>query len=343
MNDTILMGHGGGGLLTRTIIDGMILRELGNPILEALDDAACLEMPESEIAMTTDSFVVDPIFFPGGDIGSLAVCGTVNDLAMQGAEPRYLSLGLIIEEGMPVSHLELIIKSVGKTAKESGVLIVTGDTKVVERSRAAGDRSAPRGGIFINTTGIGVRSSEINVAVSNAQPGDAVIVTGTIGDHGIAIMNVREGLKLESVLISDVAPLWGMIGPLLDAVPTVHCLRDPTRGGLAAALCDIADSSSVGIRLREQLLPVKDEVRGSCDILGLDVLNVPNEGKAVIVCAGGDSARALEHLRADPLGREACVMGRVASEPEGTVLLETALGGERIVSVPAGEDLPRIC
>ncbi|MFC1497994.1 hydrogenase expression/formation protein HypE [Verrucomicrobiota bacterium] len=343
MDDTILMGHGGGGLLTRSIIDEIILRELGNPILEALDDAACLEIPESKIAMTTDSFVVDPIFFPGGDIGSLAVCGTVNDLAMQGAEPRYLSLGLIIEEGLPVNHLEQIIKSVGNTAKESDVLIVTGDTKVVEKSRASEDRSSRRGGIFINTTGIGVRASEINVAVSNAQPGDAVIVTGSIGDHGIAIMNMREGLKLESDLMSDVAPLWGMIGPLLNEVPTLHCLRDPTRGGLAAALCDIADSSSVGIRLSEQLLPVKNEVRGTCNILGLDVLNVANEGKAIIVCADDDSALILEHLRANPLGREACVIGRVVTEPEGTVLLETVLGGERIVSVPAGEDLPRIC
>lgn len=330
-------------MLTRRIIDDIILRELRNPILEALDDAACLDMPESRIAMTTDSFVVDPIFFPGGDIGRLAVCGTVNDLAMQGAEPKYLSLALIIEEGLPIDDLERIIKSVGETAKQAGVLIVTGDTKVVERSRAARDGAVRRGRIFINTTGIGVRNPEVDVAVSNAQPGDAVLVTGSIGDHGIAIMNVREGLKLESDLISDVAPLWGMIGPLLDAVPTVHCLRDPTRGGLAAALCDIAESSSVGIRLREQSLPVKTEVRGSCDILGLDVLNVANEGKAVIVCAGDDSVRVLQRLRADPLGREACVIGRVVPEPRGKVLLETALGGERIVSVPAGEDLPRIC
>lgn len=339
-DNIILMAHGGGGTLTRKIIDEIILAELGNPILNRLDDGACLSVPESELVLTTDSYVVDPVFFPGGDIGKLAVSGTINDLAMQGAEPRYMSLGLIIEEGFSISDLKRIIRSVKNVSEEAGVLIVTGDTKVVDRCPSASQR---RSSIFINTTGIGVRRPGTDVAVSNAQPGDEVIVTGTIGDHGMTVMNLREGLQLKSALISDVAPLWGMIGPLLEAVPRIHCLRDPTRGGVAAALCDIANASSCGIRIRESELPIKNEVQGTCSILGFDPLNVANEGKAVIVCAGSDSARVLEVLRSHSLGREARVIGKVIGEPAGVVLLETKVGGERIVDMPTGEDLPRIC
>ena len=333
--DTILLAHGGGGGLTKEIIERIILRHLDNPILAKLDDGACINVPEAELVFTTDSYVVDPVFFPGGDIGKLAVCGTINDLAMQGAEPRYLSLGLILEEGLPIGDLERIIKSVAAVLRETGVTVVTGDTKVVERGKG--------GGIFINTSGIGVRRPEIDVHVSNARPDDVVILTGTMGDHGMAVMSRREGLRFESDLASDVAPLWDMTRRLLDAVPAVRCLRDPTRGGVAAALCDIAASSGVGIRINETLLPVKKEVRGACDLLGLDPLNVANEGKAVVVCPLEDSGRALEALRSDSAGREACIIGRVVSELSGMVILETAIGGERIVEPPTGEDLPRIC
>lgn len=345
MDDIVLMGHGGGGRLTKELIDRIIARELGNPILNEMDDAACLTVQEPYLALTTDSYVIDPIFFPGGDIGKLAVCGTINDLAMQGAEPRYMSMALILEEGLPLKDLERVVRSMKNVLMETGVQVVTGDTKVVGAMRRATNNagtSSP-GGLFVNTTGLGIRRPGVNVSVANARPGDAVIVSGTIGDHGIAIMNAREGLKLESSLISDAAPLWGMIGPLLDAVPTVHCLRDPTRGGLAAALCDIAERSRHGIRIREAALPIKNEVRGACGILGLEPLNVPNEGKAVVVCFAADAARALSVLRSHPLGRDACVIGEVCEEPKGMVLLKTRVGSERIVDIPTGEDLPRIC
>lgn len=336
--DIVLMGHGGGGSMTDSIISGIILEELGNPILDKLDDAACLDIPESEIVMTTDSFVIDPLFFPGGDIGSLAVCGTVNDLAMQGARPRYLSLALIMEEGLPLADVETIIRSVRNASEHAGVTVVTGDTKVIE-APGAGRRSA----MFINTTGIGVRDPNVDVSVSNARPGDVVIINGTIGDHGTAIMNVREQLELHSSLTSDAAPLSRMIMPLLERVPGIHCMRDPTRGGLAAALCDIAARSTCCVKIDERLLPVRDEVNGACSILGLDILNVANEGKAVIVCAADDEDAVLECLRGDELGRESCTIGKVSDSPAGMVLMETYAGGERIVDVPAGIDLPRIC
>ncbi len=333
--DIILLSHGGGGRRTRELLEQVILPPLRNPILERLDDAACLSVPESDVVMTTDSYVVRPLFFPGGDIGKLAVCGTVNDLAMQGAEPRYLSLGLILEEGLPIADLKKVMASVAAAAGEAGVAVVTGDTKVIERRG--------EGGMFINTAGLGVRQAHADTHVANAQPGDVVIVTGPIGDHGMAVMSVREGLRFESSLVSDVAPLWRMVKGLLDAVPDVHCLRDPTRGGLAAAVCDIARESGVCIRLREKEIPVRPEVRGACGLLGLDPLNVANEGKAVVVCSRGDAENALRAIRASPVGAEARVIGEVSAEPAGRVLLETALGGERIVDIPSGEDLPRIC
>lgn len=345
--DIITLAHGGGGTLTRRIVEEIILRELGNPILRTLDDGACLQVPESELVLTTDSYVVDPIFFPGGDIGVLAVCGTLNDLAMQGAEPRYLTLGLILEEGLAFDDLRRVIASAGKVCRENGVLVVTGDTKVVERRgrvRIRRDgRSGGDSGLFMNTTGLGVRRPGADVSVGNARPGDVILVSGSIGDHGMAVMNAREDLGLESGLASDVAPLWRMIAPLLDAVPSVHCLRDPTRGGVAAALCDIAERSGCGVRLREEALPVREPVRGACDILGIDVLNVANEGKAIIVCAPEDAPAALAALQDHPLGRAACVIGRAVPEHRGIVVMETRAGGERIVTVPSGEDLPRIC
>jgi hydrogenase expression/formation protein HypE len=332
-NDIILLSHGGGGVRTQALIRDIVLRHLGNPILNRLDDSARLTIPESELAFTTDSYVVNPIFFPGGDIGKLAACGTINDLAMQGAEPRFLSLGLILEEGLLIRDLDRVIGSLAEIVTQTSIQVVTGDTKVVERGKG--------NGIFINTSGIGVRLPGTDVHAGNARPGDAVIVTGTLGDHGAAVMSKR--LNLESKLLSDVAPLWDLVAPLLRDIPSIHCLRDPTRGGVAAAVCDIAAMSRVGIRLNEAALPVRNEVRGICQLLGLDPLNAANEGKALVVCPEADAGRALRLLRAHPLGRDAAVIGAVAAAPAGTCLLDTAAGGERIIQMPLGEDLPRIC
>lgn len=333
--DLILLSHGGGGRRTQQLIRDLILKHLGNPILDRLDDGACLDVPERELVFTTDSYVVSPIFFPGGDIGKLAVCGTINDLAMQGAAPRYLSLALILEEGLALADLERVIRSVAQMVRETGVMVVTGDTKVVERGKG--------NGIFINTAGIGVRLPGVDTHVANARSGDTVIITGTLGDHGVAVMSRREGLALETDVVSDAAPLWGMIEPLLRGIPEIHSLRDPTRGGVAAALGDIAAAAQVGIRIRERALPIHPGVQGACKLLGLDVLNVANEGKALVICASAQAEHALRILRAHPLGREAAVIGEVVAAPAGMVLLETALGGERIVETPLGEDLPRIC
>jgi hydrogenase expression/formation protein HypE len=334
-DEVVLLSHGGGGSRMKRLLEEWILPGIENPILRRMDDGACVSVPEPDLVLTTDSYVVRPLFFPGGDIGRLAVCGTVNDLAMQGAEPRYLTLALILEEGLPFRDLERIIRSISETVRETGVQIVTGDTKVIERG--AGN------GAFINTTGLGVRRPGTDTHVANAKPGDVVIVTGTIGDHGVAVMSVREGLRFETALESDVAPLWSLVRPLLDAVPDVHCLRDPTRGGVAAALNDIAEAAKVGIRIQERAVPVREAVRGACGLLGLEPLNVANEGKAIVVCAEASAERAVAVLRAHPLGRNAAVIGRVVAEPAGRVIQETVLGGERIVDMPGGEDLPRIC
>ncbi|MFC1461570.1 hydrogenase expression/formation protein HypE [Verrucomicrobiota bacterium] len=343
-DDVVLLAHGGGGLRTKELIKEIMLRHLGNPILERLDDGACLSIPESELVFTTDSYVVDPIFFPGGDIGMLAACGTINDLAMQGAEPRYLSFGLILEEGFPIRDLERIVKSLAEVTKRTGMQVVTGDTKVVEQGKGAHSTELRTGGVFINTSGIGIRREDVDVHIGNARPGDVVIITGPIGNHGAAIMCAREeGLRLETDLVSDVAPLWELINPLLSAVPNTHCLRDPTRGGIASALCDIAETAQVGIRLRESDLPVRKEVRGVCQLLGLDPLNVANEGNALVLCAQADAETALRVLQAHALGKQAVAIGTAVPEPSGMVLLETELGGERIVETPMGEDLPRIC
>ena len=329
------MAHGGGGLRSRQLLQDVILPELGNDILLQLDDAACVPSPGPDLALTTDSYVVRPLFFPGGDIGRLAVCGTANDLAMQGAEPRYLTLGLILEEGLEIEVVRRVVRSMAHAAAEAAVKIVTGDTKVIERR--TGD------GLFINTAGVGARRAGVDTHVSRARPGDVVLVSGTLGDHGMAVMSAREGWGLKGALESDAAPLGDLVRTLLDAVPGVRCLRDPTRGGLAAALNDIAEASASGIRLEEAALPVRPAVRGACDLLGMDPLNVANEGKAVVVCAKEDAGRALAALQSHPLGREAAVIGEVRTEPAGRVLLRTRLGGERRVDVPAGEDLPRIC
>ena len=335
MDDKIItLAHGGGGLKTKKLIEEIIFRHLGNPLLSRMDDAACFSVPQVDLAMTTDSYVITPYFYPGGDIGKLAVCGTVNDLAMQAAKPLVLSFGLILEEGFPVLDLDRILSSMAAVLKETGTQVITGDTKVVERKACSG--------IFINTTGIGSRLKDIDVHVSNARPGDAIIVTGTLGDHGIAVLSRREGLEFETELVSDTAPLWDLTGLLLEKAP-VHCLRDPTRGGLAAALCDIAGQSRAGVSIREKDIPVKKAVRSACGLLGLDPLNVANEGKAVVVCPADAARTALSALRSHPLGRDAAIIGEIVSDHPGQVVLSTGTGGERIVELPSGEDLPRIC
>jgi hydrogenase expression/formation protein HypE len=298
--------------------------------METLEDSAVLD---NKLAFTTDSYVVKPYFFPGGDIGKLAVCGTVNDLAMQGAQPLWLSLGMILEEGLPMADLEKIVASIKATAADVGVKIVTGDTKVVERGKCEG--------LYINTAGIGRVVAD--VGSTRVRPGDAVIVNGNLGEHGVAVLSQREGIAFQTSVISDCAPLWGLVQRALVSGAEIHAMRDPTRGGLAATVCDIAAASGVGIRLQESALPISAEVRGACDLLGLDPLNIANEGKAVVFCRGTDAGRVLDAMRAHPLGRGARIIGEVTETPKGMAVLRTTIGGERIVDMPTGEDLPRIC
>ena len=334
-SDPILLSHGGGGLLTRRLVKELIVRHLGNSILNELDDGALLKIKEKDAVFTTDSYVVRPIVFPGGDIGRLAACGTINDLVMMGAEPRFLSLGLILEEGLPMADLERALASMRAALRGCGAKVVTGDTKVVERGMGFG--------MFINTAGVGFRVRGADTRVANASPGDAVIVTGPVGDHGAAVMSCRAGVSLRSELKSDVAPLWGMLAPVLRCGPRIHCLRDPTRGGLAAALNDIAEASGTGIRIAESAIPVRKEVRGVCGLLGLDPLNLACEGRAVVICPRRASGAILQRIRSHPIGRKAEVIGKVCKGHPGMVILETAFGGERIIEIPTGEDLPRIC
>jgi len=334
-DEVILMSHGGGGRRTQQLLRDHIFPPLDNPILRQLDDSACVTIGGAELAFTTDSYVIRPLFFPGGDIGRLAICGTVNDLVMQGARPLYLTLGLILEEGLRIADLDRIMQSMAAAAREAGVQVVAGDTKVVEHS--AGN------GLFVNTSGLGQRRPGINTHVSNARPGDVVLVTGTLGDHGMAVLSQREGLRFQTTLVSDVAPLTGLVSGLLKAVPGIRVLRDPTRGGVAAALHDVATAAQVCVKLDETALPVRPEVRGACGLLGLDPLTVANEGKALVICAAGDEARALAALRSHPLGGDACRIGEVCAAPAGRVLLRTRIGGERLVELPLGDDLPRIC
>lgn len=320
---------------SRSLVDDIILHHLGNPILNELDDGAYLSFDGKNMVFTTDSYVVTPLFFPGGDIGTLAVCGTVNDLVMMGAQPRYMSLGLILEEGLPFEDLERAILSIRKTLDEVKVKIVTGDTKVVERGMGFG--------MFINTAGIGGRIPGTDTRVANARPGDEVIVTGPLGDHGATVISCRAGVNIKSALVSDVAPLWDLLALLLRKGVNIHCLRDPTRGGLAAALNDIAGSSGVGIRIIEKQLPFRKEVRGVCSLLGLDPLNMACEGTAVIVCPRKNAGTVLNFLHSRTLGRNAVSIGNVTDRFKKMVILDTESGGERIIETPMGEDLPRIC
>ena len=333
---TVLLAHGGGGRLTQMLIERMFLPAFHNPELESLHDGAVLEIQGARLAFTTDSFVVSPLFFPGGDIGELAVNGTINDLAMCGARPLYLSLGFILEEGFPMEDLWRVVRSIQEAAREAGVEVATGDTKVVDRGK--GD------GVFINTTGLGLIPPGIHVAPRRARPGDVILVSGAIAVHGIAILSVREGLEFETTLESDTAPLNGLVEALLQAVgPEVHVLRDPTRGGLSSALNEIASSAGVGIELEEASIPIWDEVKGACEILGLDPLYVANEGKCLVIVALEAAEAALEAMRSHPLGREAAIIGQVVEEHPGSVILRSRVGGKRVVDMLSGEQLPRIC
>jgi len=331
----ILLAHGGGGRLTDQLIRRLFYAGLSNELLESGHDGAVLPPLSGKVAMTTDSFVVDPIFFPGGDIGHLAVNGTVNDLVCCGAVPRYLSLAFILEEGLPMEELWRVVRSVGETAERVGVKVVTGDTKVVEKGK--GDR------IFINTTGIGEVLPGIEIAPARCREGDVVLINGSVGDHGIAIMNARKQVLFDTGVKSDTCSLWGMMSRVLEEVPGIHVLRDPTRGGLASALNEIASASGTGITLYEKEIPVSQGVRGASEVLGLDPLYIANEGKILVILPAEEAERALSVMQSFPEGKESRIIGRVTSENRGLVQLETVIGTSRIVKMITGEQLPRIC
>lgn len=334
-NDTILLDHGAGGKVSHAMFSELILPLFDNKLLAKQDDGAVFEVPAGRMAFSTDSYTVDPIFFPGGDIGELAVNGTVNDVAMCGATPLYISVGLIIEEGMNVVDLKRILQSMAKAAKKAEVRIVTGDTKVVPRGKV--DK------IFINTSGIGSIPTGVNVSGNGARPGDKVIVSGTIADHGVTILSEREGLKFDSDVKSDSAPLNHMVKGVLASGCPVHVLRDPTRGGLGTTLNEIAVQSKVGIRLFEDRLPVRGPVRGICELLGFDPLYLANEGKLIAIVPGPDADKVLDIIRRDEFGKDAVIVGEVTDQDPGRVVLETFIGGTRIVDMLTGEQLPRIC
>jgi hydrogenase expression/formation protein HypE len=327
--------HGAGGRAMQQLIEEIFRPALDNPMLARGDDQAAFDVRAGRMVMSTDSFVVSPLFFPGGDIGSLAVHGTVNDVAMSGARPLYLSAGFVIEEGFPLAELQRIAHSMGAAARAAGVMVVTGDTKVVERGKA--DR------LFINTAGIGTVPSGVDISGERARPGDAILVSGTMGDHGVAIMAHRAGLEFETTIVSDSAALNGLVADLVAAAPGIHVLRDPTRGGLAATLNEICHQSGVGMRLDETAIPIRPDVLGACELLGLDALNVANEGKLVAIAPAADRNRLLAAMRAHPLGGDAMVIGEVIADPQRFVRMATRIGGERIVDWLAGEQLPRIC
>ncbi len=334
-HERIQLAHGGGGRLSNELIEGLLLPILGNPILDKLNDQGTFQVNSMRLALTTDSYVINPIFFPGGDIGELAVYGTVNDLAMGGARPLYLSLGLIIEEGFPISDLSRILASTKKAAEVSEVQIITGDTKVVNKGCADG--------IFINTSGVGVIESDLYLSSENLRIGDKVLVSGYIGDHGIAIMAAREGLVFSDPVRSDSAPLNGLVAAILNTGAEIHAMRDPTRGGVASTLNEFAVRSGVGISLDENQLPVRGEVNEACEILGLDPLYVANEGKMIASVAPGQAELVLQAMRSHPLGARAAIIGEVGEHPKGRVVMRMQRGGTRVVDMLSGEQLPRIC
>jgi hydrogenase expression/formation protein HypE len=331
----IVLGHGGGGKLSAELVEHLFLPAFRNDALANLGDSAVLTFGGMRLAMSTDSFVVRPLFFPGGDIGKLAVHGTVNDISMSGATPLYLSAGFIIEEGLPLAQLGQIVDSMAAAAREAGVMLVTGDTKVVDRGH--GD------GVFINTSGIGLIPDGVNVGPHRAQPGDVVILSGTIGDHGMAIMSVREGLQFETTIESDSAALNGLVAVILAACPDVHVLRDPTRGGVASSLNEIAHSSQVGIALTESKIPVKPAVAAACELLGMDPIYVANEGKLLAIVPAAHADRVVAAMQGHELGRETAVIGQIVTQHPGMVVARTGIGGSRVVAMQIGEQLPRIC
>lgn len=330
----IVMGHGSGGKLTAQLVQDLFLPAFNNEYLNKLDDQAVLQAGSSRLAFTTDSFVVTPLFFPGGNIGELAVNGTVNDLAMSGAHPLFLSSAFILEEGFPVEDLSRIIESMARAARAAGVAIVTGDTKVVNKGSA--DK------LFITTSGVGLVPEGIEISASRARPGDVILLSGSVGDHGMAIMSVREGLEFEGEIRSDTAPLHTLVRTMLEA-GEVHVLRDPTRGGLATSLCEIAAASSTGVEIYASAIPVREDVKGACEIMGLDPLFVANEGKLVAFVPEASSIVVLNAMRQHSGGRDATIIGRCVAEHKGMVLLKTEIGGSRILDLPFSEQLPRIC
>ncbi|MDO8847397.1 MAG: hydrogenase expression/formation protein HypE [Coriobacteriia bacterium] len=333
--DRILLAHGSGGTMMKELIEELFVAEFGDEVLLRMDDAASLPFPGARLAFSTDTYVVHPLFFPGGDIGRLAICGTVNDVATSGATPLYISVGFVLEEGMPVEELKRIIVSMHDAAAEAGVRIVTGDTKVVERGH--GD------GVYINTAGVGVLPDGLDLSGSHCKAGDVVLLSGTLGDHGIAVISTREGLSFSTDIRTDAAPLSALVAAVLAAAPDVRCFRDPTRGGLASTLNELASASGVSITVEELSVPVNDQVRGACEMLGYDVFQVANEGKMVAVVPADEAEAALGAMKAAPYGAEAVVIGTVAEGPAGKVYVRTAFGATRIMDMLVGEQLPRIC
>jgi hydrogenase expression/formation protein HypE len=335
MSERILLSHGSGGQQTNSLINDIFIKYFNNPILSEMNDSAQITLNSNKISFTTDSFVVKPIFFNGGNIGKLAVCGTVNDLAVSGAKPLYLSSAFIIEEGFELSKLEEIVKSMAEEAEIAGVKIVAGDTKVVEKGSADG--------LFINTTGIGILYDEINIKASNAKSGDVIIVNGTLGDHGITIMCERNGLGFEGNIKSDCASLNSLVECMMDTCKDIHVLRDATRGGVAAVLNEIAQASNVSIKINEKSIPISDEVLGACELLGLDPLYIANEGKLCAFVPEKYAVKVLEAMKGHPLGVNSAIIGRVIEDDRKKVYIETIIGGKRIIEMPSGQQLPRIC
>lgn len=329
------LSHGSGGRAMMQLIDQLFLAEFDNEWLAQKNDQACFAISAGRMVMATDSHVISPLFFPGGDIGCLAVHGTINDIAMSGAKPLYLSVSFILEEGFLLSELQKIVKSMASAANQANVAIITGDTKVVERGK--GD------GVFITTTGVGIVPNHVTISGAQAKPGDHVIVSGAIGDHGIAIMSYRNNLQFQTTLRSDTAALHDLVATMIEAVPNIHCLRDPTRGGLASTLNEWAVQSQVGFLIDETKIPIRNEVQGACELLGLDPLYVANEGKLVAICSATESQKLIKVMRSHPLGQDSAIIGEVIDDPRNFVQLKTKMGGLRIVDWLTGEQLPRIC
>lgn len=333
--DRILLAHGAGGKLTHDLVEKLFLPSLDNEILASLDDSAIIPTKRARLAFTTDSYVVKPLFFPGGDIGRLSICGTVNDLAMTGSRPLGISVSFILEEGFPTQDLERVVSSIKEAALEAGVMVVAGDTKVVEHGAAEG--------VFVTTSGVGLVPDGVDIRGSRARPGDIVIINGPIGDHEIGVLLARGEFSLKGTIVSDCAPLNGIVQAMLTVCGDIHVLRDPTRGGLATVLWEIANASQVGVIIDEDKVTVRQEVRAGCDLLGFDPLYLANEGKLVAFVPQDEARGVLETMRADPLGRESVVIGRVVDDYPGKVLLRTKIGGHRLLEPLSGEQFPRIC